>query len=884
MPKFPHMKETDFPHLDNVNVYKYENELDYSRFDYTQMNLCICTVPWDMGEAHVGQRTISGIGNVVYFGSTDARDAWFDAIPDSDCVRLETKFKELHRDNEIIVPLPFDIACKYNYLTVEYSLFANDDSQLEYEHEGGVRKWFWFIREVEFVAPNATRLHLLNDAWQTFIYDVDIPYMILERGHAPLFKMRASAYLDNPLENSDYLLEPDSNLETANEKVSHTQEVIFDDDVMYAVFVTSANVSGNWGTNNSNSWTTPATARYHTDGNLSYSHVAVPCADLYDFLNDVETQHPQFKQTVQCVYLLSAKLMTITATLSFAGHDVHLIGCTRKSEQLLKLDTDMFGFDSKYAQLAKLYTYPYSWLEIADENGNIQQVRIENTTGALNVEYCFNTAYPALNLNAHINGIGSNSTHTIDFKNVGTRHFNVGGKWYEVQYDWAIPTFGVILSASKEYAYSGYFDRQQAEVEYAASYDNEKASANSAYSNANDSAKATYENGRDNALSAYYNARANNAQSSANKNAESYNGAYQLYANALKIRRDTSQDNAFIDAGRNIAGQQLAISAVSNGVGSLATGAFSGAVAGGLAGAAIGGGTGALNAVAGAASSVVSWGAGNQLADAQKVVNYNKANSAFELAAWQSANIYGTNMSAAFDQNGNFSGNLGNFAGGINYQITHDALAIGNYTANVDRVTANGGNMAARTVHSGTPTGYSSLDAEIPARNLVGTNVRTRDTAQANALRTRNTIHNPENNTGNADRTRNAAIQRVANTTRAEGMKAPYDFGNWSNGENANVKPKMLSANVCTQGKAGISFAGDEFLRYGYRYNRNYDFDGNWCIGQYFTYWKLSDFWVKGLNVPDLYMDKLRFFLFGGVTVWNNPEAIGHVSIYENGV
>ena len=183
--------QSDFPHLDNVDTYKYDNDLDYGRFNCTQMELLICKVPWDVGEAHVGQRTISGIGNVVYFCDEGKRDAWFEAIPDDECIRLETRFKELHRDQTIDVPLPFDVAAKYNYLAVRYNLFANDDSPLMYETDDGVRKWFWFIREVEFVAPNTTRLHLIDDAWQTWIYKVDVAGMVLERGHAPMFATTA---------------------------------------------------------------------------------------------------------------------------------------------------------------------------------------------------------------------------------------------------------------------------------------------------------------------------------------------------------------------------------------------------------------------------------------------------------------------------------------------------------------------------------------------------------------------------------------------------------------------------------------------------------------------------------------------------------------------
>ena len=65
-------------------------------------------------------------------------------------------------------------------------------------------------------------------------------------------------------------------------------------------------------------------------------------------------------------------------------------------------------------------------------------------------------------------------------------------------------------------------------------------------------------------------------------------------------------------------------------------------------------------------------------------------------------------------------------------------------------------------------------------------------------------------------------------------------------------------------------------------YGGMWPFDGNWNVGEHFTYWKASDFWITGLSVPDMYVDRIRFFLFGGVTVWSNPADIGNVSIYEN--
>ena len=180
-------------------MYDYTNELDYSRYDYSQMHVQICNVNWDQGEAHVGQRVLSGLGNVVYFGSAAERDKWFDAIPDSECFRWDTKFKELHSDLTLNVPLPFDVASNYNYVRVTYNLFANDDNPVEYEDKTGVREWFYFIREARFLAPNTSKLVLLDDAWTTWIYELDITSMILERGHAPLFSTTADTYLANPL-------------------------------------------------------------------------------------------------------------------------------------------------------------------------------------------------------------------------------------------------------------------------------------------------------------------------------------------------------------------------------------------------------------------------------------------------------------------------------------------------------------------------------------------------------------------------------------------------------------------------------------------------------------------------------------------------------------
>ena len=311
--KFPHLthNESDFPLLDNIDVYKYDNDFDYSRYDYEQMRLQICNVPWDMGEAHIGNRVISGIGNVVYFETKAKRDKWFDDIPDSKCYRFETKFKELHRDMFIDVPIPYDVCALYNYLCVHYSLFANDDSLVEYEEENGLVDWYWFIREVEFLAPNTTRLHIMLDAFQTFVYDIHVTNMILERGHAPMFAIKTDAFLANPVANTEYLLAPDVNYGNVADIAKKSSEIIFNASSMKAVIITTANpYNGSWGSKANNDWNT-ASAHFTLQGTESYCAFCLDASNLTTFLNNVDSTVPQFAQTIKAVCFIGSPVWPI---------------------------------------------------------------------------------------------------------------------------------------------------------------------------------------------------------------------------------------------------------------------------------------------------------------------------------------------------------------------------------------------------------------------------------------------------------------------------------------------------------------------------------------------------------------------------------------------
>lgn len=784
MSKFHRLKnnESDFPHIGNIDVYQYDNDFDYSRFDARQMTLQVCTVPWDMGEAHIGARTISGIGNVVFFDTPEKRDEWFAAIPDDECYRFETKYKELHRDHVIDVPIPYDTVARHNYLVVHYEPFANENSLVEYASKDGKNDWFWFIREVEFVAPNTTRLHLLEDAWQTWIYDVDITGMMLERGHAPLHEIDADAYLANPVENSYTLLSADVNF-GADYIARSSSEFIFNENNVHALIVTTANVKGTWGSKTNSDWTCPANYNFQMQGVPSYYAFAIKAEDLPTFITNVNASYPQFVQTIKAIAFMSSDLLTLSAAaFTFADVSCYDVTATYKTNSVIKLEKDDFGYESRYSELAKLYTYPYAYILMTDEQGNQSEIHIESTSGEIKLESMISLVFPWLTVNAHLSGIGKTPAKSILFRNVTAHSMPIQGNWYDNLVSWNIPTFGIVQDAATNNDYATFYDRKQQQTAIDNQYANVQENADTVIDNAD--------------LTASTNSA---VTATSNTSCASGADAQQLYNTGI-CAADNNATGSSATATTAANEQQAAIAAASGvasgvmgAVGSLATGNPVGAVSS-LAGAAIG-----------AASTMAS----------------------------SSVAISLTNTQSAITQSSNLS---------------HATLS-------------NAYTVAKSNIQQGTQTTITGYQNDL----TTGSAANTSAAMLANAARDKST-----------------GESAIANQVAQAAIGQPSEFGAFNNGGFATSRPMGLFANIVTQSDYAIKRAGDEFLRYGYMYDGQWSFDGNWCVMKHFTYWKLKDFWVSGLSVPDMYMDRLRFFLFGGVTVWGKPEDIGKISIYEN--
>lgn len=469
---FPHIADNDFPHVENVNVWKWKNTFDYTRWAAgTQLKLC--AVPW-----------CGDYENAVKFADDAARDAWFDSL-EGQAVTLETDFRILP-DGTVKIPLPFDMAAGYNYLMVEYRPAPGEAPYIAYETDAGKKRFFWFVLDMVYRAPNTTELLLDLDVWTTYINDIQISGMTLARGHAPLAAMPADTYLQNPRENCAGLLAPDFSADEARTMRGRVDAIINDGQMM-ACFATTANLAGNWGSKGANTWETAEFDSAVTGGAPVNVRIYAMAANSYTaFCQYIEANIPQFVQTVQGVFLLPQKLLNLGAV--FTVGSIACYECQPQNAALasLQLEKSLFGYPEEYADLAKLYTSPYAHLELFDyATGTMQEIRIEDTGGDIGINAFPSLLWPFLSVDVLLSGIGGDAGR-VTFERIGAAGmFDFSGTWYRHMASCRVPVYAMTQGNSRNYDFSTHFIRRQQSAELDALLTSSNANADMILTNAN---------------------------------------------------------------------------------------------------------------------------------------------------------------------------------------------------------------------------------------------------------------------------------------------------------------------------------------------------------------------------------------------------------------
>lgn len=595
---FPHLDGANsFPHLNTVDVFRYANEFDYSRWQ-ADTRLTVCSVPW-----------CGDYENVVKFDDDEARDAYLDGIAGPR--EVLTTAVHVKPDGTVKLPYPVSVMQRYNYLVVDLPAPTSDAQPIPYADMPRKRRYLYFIDDVSQAAPNTSLCTVRLDIWSTYINDLTFDYIMLDRGHAPMAAIGVDEYLANPLDNSRYLLAPDADFGRDRPRVGAANPIVYNEGNMRIVICTYADPRMDWSTS------TPALSSSITQGVPAAFAFAISPGDLYTFMSNVDTQVPQFKQCIQAMFIAPISMLDAGGSFVFADVSCTSVEGGRDSRVIFDFSRQAFGYPAPYDRIAKLYTYPYACMRLADSDGSIREIRIEDTTGAISVDSVLNAVAPWISIDSHLIGVGG-IERGLAFATTRDNAFSYTSIDSTTFKRWDIPVFHVWQTGAFETNWSHVFDRAQAQKAADNALASAQASNATAQTNANNSAANITAN---NAVTV----AANNALT-AQANATASQGTGYTNANTSA---NTSQDNFMTSQSYQAEQAGLAVAATNNNA-QAAAGAV-GALTGVIASAATGNIGGAISSGLGAINTATSWAcanASNAVSQSNSTLIYNATISA----------------------------------------------------------------------------------------------------------------------------------------------------------------------------------------------------------------------------------------------------------------
>lgn len=902
---FPHLRnDTAYPYMNNVDVYSFINNFDYTRWS-EKTRIKLVNVIWN-----------SDYKDVVDFETDEARDKYFDSIEDNFSIEL-MQAARIVPDGMIKLPIPYDVLARYNYLYIDMPIATSEDAPIDWETKNGIKRWYFFIDSLYYRAPNTTEARLLLDVWTNFHNDVEINYMLLERGHAPVAYTNVDDYLANPLQHNKYLLAPDVNYGETS-VVKSADYIPFGNGEKYLVMISTVKPSdissiGSVTNSSSDSWSNPTysdiNVRYGYQlqvngynfgdagdfGNLktpvangesdilpnnvsAYAIKASNCYGSNNFLEALRTKNPNFMQTILACFVVSAEMLELGSSHSLAGFTVYECSGTNATIDNITLTKSMFNFPEEIAKFAKLYTFPYSYLELTDNDGRKVSVKIEET-GNIQCNLISSIAYPFLNMRVFFTGICGSGSENYAWKRVDGSSVNKAisnSDWFEHSFDWDIPTYALFMDGKTAYNLMNYNGLQIMRRNALVNYHNSVRDANTAMQNAidlaataNTNVNATGDTMVANMVNTTNTQTANTALTvacnTANKDSANLMTTNSTIYTNDGIRRECSNNNALMASSTSLQNETSIATTAFSGMTNFLNGVGNGVVSG-ISMAGLGGGAAAA---AGAA-------AGAAMAPAAGIVGAMTLIGAATSAASAVNNYHNAVILTQCQQN--IADNT------INTNSANNAIATSNNqlhtdNANDDRTRQNNNNNNCITAQMANTTTCETNNNNNTVANMRANSARTYNTSTANSGYTRQVA------VLNAKETLENAQDRAKALYNDSRNNIPMQIGSYSGSYAPDyIETRGIQVKVRTENDSCISQAGAMFARYGYALNEIWDVrKTGLSLMKHFTYWKASDIWVDDINASNNAINRVIENIFlKGVTVWKNPDEVGRVDIYAN--
>lgn len=147
---------------DPPNNYDFGYEFNYAVWP-KNTEVSLVNVPWD-----------SSYRDIVAFNSSAQLDTYIQERATSG-IRIEN-MSYVKPNQPVRVNVPFNVAMKYNYLqAINRAQPINPPDEL--------KRYYYFITDIRYIAPNTTELILQLDVWTSFQFDVTFGRAFVERGH-----------------------------------------------------------------------------------------------------------------------------------------------------------------------------------------------------------------------------------------------------------------------------------------------------------------------------------------------------------------------------------------------------------------------------------------------------------------------------------------------------------------------------------------------------------------------------------------------------------------------------------------------------------------------------------------------------------------------------
>lgn len=196
---------SDYPSNEIANlpsVASFDSTFSYAAWT-PGTTVTLCNVPWT-----------SDYRDIVRFASRSALNTYLDSASRAGPRISIDRMTYCRVGVPIRVNIPFAKAYTYNYLrVVNGAQPVTAHGSFGTVSEDSAQTFYYFITDIRYLAPNTTEIFVQLDVWQTFGYDVTFGNCYIERGHISI--ANENAFANN---GRDYLTIPEG-LDVGNEYV-----------------------------------------------------------------------------------------------------------------------------------------------------------------------------------------------------------------------------------------------------------------------------------------------------------------------------------------------------------------------------------------------------------------------------------------------------------------------------------------------------------------------------------------------------------------------------------------------------------------------------------------------------------------------------------------